>query len=110
MRDDTTRWAKPQRRTREIAPGDLIGDWVIVRRLSQGGFGAVFEARHRDSARTAALKLLHAHLVTSAEMLARFDREVRVVERLRHPNIVELVDAGFSADGSPYLCTELLDG
>ena len=60
--------------------------------------------------RSAALKVLHAHLVAEPDILARFDREIRVIERVRHPNVVELVDAGFFTDGRPYLCMELLDG
>ena len=94
---------------RELAAGDRIGAWTVIRTLAHGGFGTVYEVR---SARgdIAALKLLHAHLVSSPEMLARFEREISVIGRLRHPNIVQLIDAGFSGDDHPYLCMELLDG
>ena len=95
---------------RDLGEGERIGEWIIVRAIAQGGFGAVYDARHARSNARVALKLLHAHLVTSPEMLARFEREIRVVGSLRHPNIVQLCDAGFSDEGRPYLCMELLDG
>jgi hypothetical protein len=95
---------------RELSAGERIGEWVIARPLASGGFGAVYEVAHARSGQRGALKLLHAHLATSVETLARFEREIQVVQRLQHPNIVRLVDAGFSADGRPYLCMEMLDG
>ena len=95
---------------RELAAGEQVGPWIVAGVLARGGFGTVYEARHARTPQRGALKLLHAHLATSPEMLARFDREVQVIGRLRHPNIVELVDGGFSRDGRPYLCMELLDG
>lgn len=99
-----------ERRARELNPGELVRDWQIVRSLGGGGFGSVYEVRHARDGRRAALKLLHAHFATSSEMLARFDREIAVLRRLAHPNIVELVDAGFSQDERPFLCMEMLDG
>jgi serine/threonine-protein kinase len=92
-----------------LAANELVGDWVVVRRLSSGGFGLVYEVAHRTTRHPAAVKLLHAHLVESPEMLARFDREIAIVSRLRHPSIVQLIDAGFH-HGQPFLAMELLDG
>lgn len=99
-----------EREPRRLQPGDQIDDWIVVRALGGGGFGAVYEAHHRTTGRRTALKLLHAHLVASPEMVARFHREATVIDRVRHPNIVALVAVGVSADGRPYLCMELLDG
>jgi eukaryotic-like serine/threonine-protein kinase len=109
---DNTRRMNPRApvRARGLEPGDRVADWVVVRALASGGFGAVYEARHATSGLVAALKVLHAHLVTSAETLARFDREIHIVKTLHHPSVVQLLDAGFSADGRPYLCMELLNG
>lgn len=95
---------------RPLQPGEPVDDWIIVRVLAGGGFGTVYEAHHRTTDQRVALKLLHAHLVTSQEIVARFDREAAVIGQLRHPNIVELVAAGVTGDGRPYLCMELLDG
>jgi serine/threonine-protein kinase len=99
-----------EREPRRLLPGESVGDWIIVRALGGGGFGAVYEARHAATDQRIALKLLHAHLVASSEMVARFHRESTVIGRLRHPSIVELVAVGVSGDGRPYLGMELLDG
>ncbi len=95
---------------RDLVPGERIHTWDIVGILGGGGFGTVYEVRHATSGVPAAMKLMHAHFVSSAEMLARFEREIVVLRRLSHPNIVTLLDAGFSADQRPYLCMELLRG
>jgi serine/threonine protein kinase len=112
MDERTRRLGAPdvEREPRELKPGEQIDDWVVVRVLAGGGFGTVYETRHRVTDQRTALKLLHAHLVTSPEIVARFHREASVIGQLRHPNIVELVAVGVSADGRPYLCMELLDG
>jgi serine/threonine-protein kinase len=99
-----------EREPRQLQPGELVDDWVIVRALGGGGFGTVYEARHHATGQRTALKLLHAHLADSTEMVARFHREATVIGRLHHPSIVELVAVGVSGDGRPYLCMELLDG
>jgi hypothetical protein len=95
---------------RELGSGEHIGDWLVQRTLGGGGFGTVYEVRHSRTQQRAALKLLHAHFLTSPEMLARFDREIEVLRRLRHPNIVNLVEAGFSKEDRPDLCMDLVEG
>jgi eukaryotic-like serine/threonine-protein kinase len=104
------RVAAQQGGRRELAEGEQVGPWIVVRALARGGFGTVYEVHHARSRQPAALKLLHAHLSSSVEMLARFEREIQVIARLRHNNIVPLLDAGFSSDHRPYLCMELLAG
>ena len=106
--DERTRPLSP-RAASQNDPQGSVGPWTIVQPLARGGFGAVFEVRHATTHQRAALKLLHAHLVTSAEMLARFDREIQVVRRLQHPNIVQLIEAGFS-EHRPYFVMELVAG
>jgi eukaryotic-like serine/threonine-protein kinase len=111
MADERTRrLGEPEHEVRQLKPGDCVDDWVMVRVLAGGGFGVVYEARHRVTEQRVALKLLHAHLVKSAPVVARFHREATVIRRLRHPNVVELIGAGLTDDGRPYLCMELLDG
>jgi serine/threonine-protein kinase len=98
-----------ERDQRRLSPGESIDDWIVVREIGGGGFGVVYEARHRTTDQPVALKLLHAHLVASPEMVARFHREATAIDRVRHPAIVALVALGVS-DGRPYLCMELLGG
>jgi serine/threonine-protein kinase len=112
--EQTRRLGEPDRPEdridRPLRAGEQVGDWTCVRAIGGGGFGAVYEVRHRTTDQRAALKLLHAHLVKAPAIVARFDREAQVIGRLRHPGVVELIAAGISDDGRPYLCMELLEG
>src|SRR5262249_28288004 len=100
----TRRLGDAEGEARPLPPGERIDDWIVVRTIGGGGFGAVYEVRHRTTDQRAALKLLHAHLARAPAIVARFDREATVIGRLRHPNVVELIAAGLSDDGRPYLC------
>jgi serine/threonine-protein kinase len=94
----------------QLAPGALAGEYLLKAVLASGGHGAVYEAEHRILGRRAAVKVLHPHLTDQGEMLQRFVREARVVNQIRHPNIVDVYDFGMLADGSPYYVMELLPG
>jgi eukaryotic-like serine/threonine-protein kinase len=92
-------------------PGRRIGDYLIESELGLGGAGSVWLARRadrRDDARVA-IKLLHLSLL-GRPGAARFAQEREILVRLAHPNIAELLDAGVSAEGQPYLVLELVDG
>jgi hypothetical protein len=96
-----------------IAPGDLIdGRYEIEAPLGAGGMAVVYRARHTGTGARSALKLVHTHLVPRGELVEMFLREARVGGRIgKHPNIVEVLDAGFDpARGVPYLVMELLEG
>ncbi|NMO22475.1 serine/threonine protein kinase [Pyxidicoccus fallax] len=94
----------------ERGPGTLAGEYVLKALLASGGHGSVYEAEHRILGRRAAVKVLHPHLADQGEMLKRFVREARVVNQIRHPNIVDVYDFGLMPDGSPYYVMELLTG
>src|SRR5262249_49445342 len=64
--------------------------------LGRGGMGVVFKARHLKLNRPVALKMLLAGAHAGPEELARFRREAEAVAALRHPNIVQVHDAGES--------------
>ncbi|MFY2562467.1 serine/threonine-protein kinase [Corallococcus terminator] len=91
-------------------PGTLAGEYILKALLASGGHGSVYEAEHRILGRRAAVKVLHPHLADQGEMLKRFVREARVVNQIRHPNIVDVYDFGLMPDGSPYYVMELLAG
>lgn len=94
----------------ELPAGTIVGEHVIRGLLARGGHGAVYEAEHRMLGRRDAIKVLHQHLTGNGEMLQRFVREARVVNQIRHPNVVDVYDYGILADGSPYFVMELLEG
>jgi serine/threonine-protein kinase len=93
-----------------IAPGTIIGDYAVLSLLATGGHGAVYVAEHRWLGRRAAVKVLLPDLAGSTEAVERFLREARAVNRIRHPNIVEIHDGGALPDGRPYCVMELLPG
>jgi serine/threonine protein kinase len=94
---------------------DLVGvrvfNYEVVRHLARGGMGAVYLARHTVFNRQAALKVLHAALADEEEMVRRFLNEARAANAIRHPNIIEVFDAGrLEGTGAPYILMEYLPG
>lgn len=87
-----------------------VGDYILRKHVATGGFGAVWHAVHAETGEDVAVKVLHPYLVSSEDAVSRFEREIRVITRIRHPNIVELLDNGRLDDGRPYLVTEFLHG
>jgi serine/threonine protein kinase len=87
----------------------VIGNYEILDRLGAGGMGTVFKARHRRMQRVVALKILPRSSGLPEEFLQRFQREVVVISRLAHPNIVMAFDADESPAG-PYLVMEFVNG
>ena len=73
-------------------PGDVIEDYEILEKIG-GNMGLVFKARHRRLHKVVALKLLPAEYITDEGRLARFEREMRAMGQLHHPNLVTAFDA-----------------
>lgn len=71
-----------------------LGKYRVERRLAEGGFATVFEASDTIEGVKVALKIPHANLV-GPKMLDQFRREVRMIAKLEHPNILPLKDANF---------------
>ena len=88
----------------------LAGKYRIEGFLSQGGMGAVYRATHVMLGKPVALKLIRPEIVTSAEVVRRFQREARAASLLSHPNIVTIYDLGQVEDGTLYLAMELCAG
>jgi serine/threonine protein kinase len=87
-----------------------IGPYEILGLLGTGGMSQVFRARRPDFPADIALKVLsEARVQKSPVFLGRFQREVAAMMALKHPNIVEIYDAGESG-GFYYLAMELLEG
>jgi hypothetical protein len=80
----------------------------VLGELGRGGMGVVFQARHLATRRLVALKVLRDGL-DEPRHRARFRTEADVLTRIRHPNIVQLLDAG-EHDGRPFFVMELVTG
>src|SRR5882672_2213957 len=94
-----------------IDVGSVIADtYVIEALLGRGGMGAVFLASHRRLAgKRVAIKILHTE-IDDVDILARFKREAEIAAKLKHPNIVGVVDYNVAPDGTPYLVLDYLEG
>ncbi|HEY3102347.1 MAG TPA: serine/threonine-protein kinase [Pyrinomonadaceae bacterium] len=94
--------------------GQILDDkYRLERLLGQGGMGAVYLATHLGTDRYVALKLIAPQFMRNEEFVERFKREARAAGRLRHPNVVDVTDFGFSGDDHDrvaYLVMEYLDG
>jgi eukaryotic-like serine/threonine-protein kinase len=89
----------------------VFGAYTLVSPLGAGGMGSVWLARRNDGRfeGTAAVKLLSAALLDAAGV-SRFRREGTILARLKHPHIAQLIDAGVSEAGQPYLVLEYVEG
>lgn len=91
----------------------LDGKYHIERELGRGGMGTVYLATHLGTERPVAVKIIAPQFMERIEFVERFRREARAAGRLRHPNVVNVTDFGFSEspDGRiAYLVMEYLDG
>lgn len=89
---------------------EQIGPYRPAGRLGEGGMGVVYRAFHVDApSRMVALKVVRSGLAPSSDADRRFEREARILESLRHPNIVSLLEIGLYGT-SRYVAMELLDG
>lgn len=95
--------------TVEFAPRSVIGPYQLINKLGQGGMGAVYQARHLKLEKLVALKILSPHLVGDAAAVQRFEREMKAVGKLEHPNIVRAMDAG-EVEGTHFLVMEYVEG
>jgi predicted Ser/Thr protein kinase len=93
-----------------MPPGTVIGSYVVRRTVASGGGGTVFAAEHRTRGERVAIKVLRSEVARSPQGLARFQREARVVNLIRHPAIVDIREFGQLPDGRPFFVMELLEG
>lgn len=90
-----------------------MGRYALRYRIASGGMGAVYLASTEGPAgfgKWFAVKLMHAHLTDTRELVARFRDEARLACRIDHPNVCTVVDFGQEADGALYLVLEYLHG
>ena len=87
--------------------------WTLERLIGIGGMAAVYDARHRNGARSA-VKVLHPSYARRAEVRDRFIREGYAANRVNHSGVVKVLDddiiSGGAEDGTPFLVMELLEG
>ena len=85
-----------------------VGDFELGEHLASGTVGDVYHARHRTTGQRAVIKFLQTYAASEPDLQRRFVREVAIVERLNHPNIVRHYDCGL-ADDRIFFAMELVD-
>ena len=90
---------------------DTVGPYSVVRKIAEGGMGAVWLARRSDGMvnRPIALKLPRGAWERT-DLAQRIAREREILAAFAHPNIARLYDAGLTASGQPYLALEYVEG
>ncbi|MBY0525439.1 MAG: protein kinase [Gemmataceae bacterium] len=76
----------------------VLGQYLVLERLGEGGMGQVFKARHRRMDRVVAVKLIRKEHLNSPDAVKRFKREMQATASLSHPNIVMALDADQMGD------------
>jgi serine/threonine protein kinase/Tol biopolymer transport system component len=91
--------------------GETLGVYTLVSQIGHGGMGTVWLAERSDGRfeRRVAVKVLNVALMGKGGE-ERFRREGRILGRLKHPHVAELIDAGVSLTGQPFLVLEYVEG
>ena len=84
--------------------------YEIVRKLREGGMGAIYLVRHRLLDELRVVKVLRSQLNTDEDLRQRFLREAKTAIQLRHPNIAQLYDFSVDEEGNASIVLEYIDG
>src|SRR5688572_6631227 len=102
---------EPEKPAEDTILGTILdGKYRLDSFLSRGGMGAVFRGTHVMLGRPVAVKMINQDLVTSPEIVRRFQREARAATQFKHPNVVDVYDLGQTANGTLYIVMELVSG
>jgi eukaryotic-like serine/threonine-protein kinase len=91
--------------------GKVLSDrYRIVRKIGEGGMGAVYQAEHALIEKKIALKILFQDLTRRPDLIARFLQEAKSASRIGHENVIDISDFGQSPEGLVFIAMEYLDG
>jgi len=91
--------------------GAVLADrYQIVRRIGEGGMGAVYEAKHTVIGKRVAVKVLLEKFLAKSDFVARLLQEARLASSIGHEHIVDVTDFGTTTDGRSFVVMEFLDG
>lgn len=88
----------------------LDGKYLIVRRIAEGGMSTVYLGVNQRIGKDVAVKVLHSVVAQDKDIVERFEREARIVSRIRSAHIADVYDFGELPTGSRFMVMEYLDG
>jgi serine/threonine protein kinase len=94
----------------KVGPGTDVGGYVVDGELGHGGMGVVYSATHPVIGKRAAIKILRPEVSRSPITIERFIQEARAVNKIGHPNIIDIFAYGALPDGRAYHVMDLLVG
>ena len=100
----------PEPTSDDLPTDTRVGEYVVTGKIGQGGMGGVFAAVHPLIGKKAAVKVISGALSSDGGAVQRFVDEARTVNRIGHPNIVDVFSFGTLADGRSYFVMEYLVG
>ena len=86
-----------------------LGPFDLEEKIGVGGMGIVFRALYRKNDRIVAVKILTGPLSTNPKLVARFEREMEILQKLEHPNITKYYGGG-KVDGHHFYAMKLMTG
>jgi eukaryotic-like serine/threonine-protein kinase len=90
--------------------GTSVGNYQVISELGAGAMGEVYLGEHPQIGRKVAIKVLVQSLANNQSMADRFMSEARAVNKINHPNIIQIFDFGQLPDGRLYYTMEYLQG
>jgi serine/threonine-protein kinase len=94
----------------DLVGREIAGRYRIVKKLGEGGMGAVYRGEQISLKRAVAVKVLKPELGSNQMVLRRFNAEAEAVAKLSHPNTVNIYDFGQDTDGSLFIAMEFIEG
>jgi serine/threonine protein kinase len=107
--DALTQQRNPEPVPRPPTGHDCLGAYRLVRKIGEGGMGAVYQAEHMALKKQVAVKVLHAEVARDPRLATTLLREGRLASRAHHPCIIDVTDFGTTQDGRTYLVMELCE-
>lgn len=93
-----------------LPPAEVFPEYTLVRELSHGGQGVVYQAVQKATKQKVAIKVLLEGPYASPVARRRFEREIELIAQLKHPNIVSVFHAGQTTDGRQFYVMEYVRG
>ncbi|HWO21669.1 MAG TPA: serine/threonine-protein kinase [Kofleriaceae bacterium] len=94
----------------EMVGATLSGRYLVIRKIGQGGMGAVYEATHTAIGKRVAVKVLLEKYARREAIVARLKKEAQLASSVQNEHIIDVTDFGQTDDGRTFVVMEFLEG